>query len=409
MPTIEATVTCPVPQSFRVEQIAGMFDVPPAERAVQRFCVEVPEDVWSEADETPGARFGVRSLTCNAASSQRPEGPALTSAPYSVPRTDCRTSAAEPQPWRIGLIVGPSGSGKTTIARRMFGDCLGPRPPWPRDQAVIDAFGDRPIKQILGLLTAVGFSSPPSWIKPYHVLSTGEQFRCDLARALGACEDSGPVVFDEFTSVVDRDLARVASAALAKSIRAGRIAGRFVGVTCHDDVIEWLAPDWIIDMASARFQRGCLRRPSVELSIVRCRRSAWAMFARHHYLSGALSPAARCYLALWDGRPAAFCATVSLIGRRGRRRISRLVVLPECQGIGIGTAMAEAVAELHRGEGHKVGITTAHPALLAHCRRSPRWRAVRVGRPGSKGVAGIRGYRGSPGRVVASFEYVGAS
>ena len=51
-----------------------------------------------------------------------------------------------------------------------------------QDRAVIDGLGERPIKEITGLFTAVGFSSPPSWVKPYHVLSNGEQFRCDLAR-----------------------------------------------------------------------------------------------------------------------------------------------------------------------------------------------------------------------------------
>ena len=86
--------------------------------------------------------------------------------------------------WRIGLIVGPSGSGKSTIARRLFGDRLYENAPWPEDRAVVDCLGDRPIKEIIGLLTAVGFSSPPNWVKPYRVLSNGERFRCDLARAL---------------------------------------------------------------------------------------------------------------------------------------------------------------------------------------------------------------------------------
>ena len=30
------------------------------------------------------------------------------------------------------------------------------------------------------------------------------------------------------------------------------------------------------------------------------------MFARHHYLSGSLSTAARCFVAFWDGAPVAF-------------------------------------------------------------------------------------------------------
>ena len=124
-----------------------------------------------------------------------------------------------------------------------------------------------------------------------------------------------------------------------------------MAVTCHYDVTEWLAPDWVIDMATAQFSRRRLRRPPIELEIFRCRRSAWRLFANHHYLSGALAPSPRCFLALWHGEPVAFCATLTLIGRKNRWRISRIVTLPDYQGIGIGTAVAEAVAELHRREG----------------------------------------------------------
>ena len=358
MPYVEVKVECPVFDSFRVQQVAGMFDVPIARRVSERFRVELPE-------------LGDR--------------------------------------WRIGLIVGPSGSGKSTIARKIFGERLYRQREWPRDRAVIDGLGDRPIKEITGLFTAVGFSSPPSWIKPYHVLSGGERFRLDLARALASVADHDVVAFDEFTSVVDRNVALVTSAAIAKGIRGGRIAGRFVAVTCHYDVAQWLQPDWEIDMAASTFQRRCLRRPPIELEIFRCGRGAWAMFRRHHYLSGSLSTAARCFIALWEGGPVAFCATVSLIGRKNRWRISRLVTLPDYQGIGIGMAVAEAVAGLHRREGHRVNVTASHPSLIAHCRRSPRWRAVNVKKTGTSNTGRfIKGYRGSAGRCVVSFEYMGS-
>jgi len=372
MPTFDVTVDCPIHDSFRVQQVAGMFDVPLSERASERFHVEIPY----LGDD-----------------------------------------------WKIGLIVGPSGSGKSTIARELFGRRLYRREAWPRDRAVIDCLGDRPIKEITGLFTAVGFSSPPSWIKPYHVLSGGERFRCDLARALaggGRAAKSAAdeeqiiggenvVAFDEFTSVVDRTVARVVSAAIAKGIRGGRIRCRFVAVTCHYDVTEWLQADWVLDMATGTFQRRCLPRPAIELAIFRCRRGAWEMFKRHHYLSGSLSTAARCFLALWEETPVAFCATVSLIGRKGRWRISRIVTLPDYQGIGIGMAVAEAVAELHRREGHRLNVTASHPALIAHCRRSPRWRAVGVKKSGGgKADRFFHNYRGSKGRAVVSFEYLGA-
>ena len=132
------------------------------------------------------------------------------------------------------------------------------------------------------------------------------------------------------------------------------------------------------------------------------------MFKRHHYLSGSLSTAARCFITLWGGTPVGFCATVSLIGRKNRWRISRIVTLPDYQGIGIGMAMTEAVADLHRGEGHRVNVTASHPALIAHCRRSPRWRAVNVKKSGTARTDRfIKGYRSSAGRAVVSFEYLG--
>lgn len=385
MPRVDAVVACPVHRSFRVEQVAGMFDVPLSERSSETFAVEVPD-----VDED----------------------------------------------WQIGLICGPSGSGKSTIAKRAFGPRLYTSEPWPGDRAVIDACGDLPVRSITGLFTAVGFSSPPSWVRPYWALSTGERYRCDLVRAfasamqeargntpvaVGSSEDgvkralrppaSGLpplLVFDEFTSVVDRNVARISSAAIAKSIRKGSIHCRFVAVTCHRDVASWLEPDWVVDMANRSLDRRRLRRPEIRLEVYRCRREAWSMFARHHYLSGSLSTVARCYVAMWREEPVAFCATVSLIGRRKRWRITRIVTLPDYQGVGIGMRLAEAVAALHRSEGHRVNVTASHPALVGHCRHSPQWRAVGVKKCGTRRSGFLPNYRDSAGRVVVSFEYVGA-
>ena len=370
MSVVRATVSCPVHDSFRVQQVAGMFDVPIERRASSSFEVEVPDAT---------------------------------------------------EDWQIGLIVGPSGSGKSTIVRQAFGERVWRERDWPADRAVVDCFGELGARQITGLLTAVGFSSPPAWIKPYSVLSGGEKFRCDLARAMASAMQSGgeaetntvaaPIVaFDEFTSVVDRNVAQIGSAAVSKSIREGHIACRFVAVTCHYDVAEWLEPDWVVDMAQRTCQRRRLRRPAIELELYRTKHRLWRVFAPHHYLSGALSGLARCYAAWWKGSPISFCATLPVIGRKGHWRISRIVTLPDFQGVGIGMRVAEAVCDLHRAQGHRINVTASHPALIAHCGKSPLWRTARVLKHGSGNTARfVHNYRGSSGRAVVSFEYTGSS
>ena len=370
MPQFDVNVSCPVFDSFHVQQVAGLFDVPLAERAAATFSADVP---------------------------------------------------GRDEPWQIGLIVGSSGSGKSSIARAAFGDSLYQAGDWPRDKAVVDCFGTLPIKRITGLLTSVGLSSPPSWIKPYQVLSGGERFRCDLARALALAWHDWPthdtrrtpeqmpiVAFDEFTSVVDRNVAQIGSAAISKALRSGNIPCRFVAVSCHYDIAEWLEPDWVLDMTTGECQRRRLRRPTIELELFRTVYDTWRQFAPHHYLSRALNRAARCYVALWQGRPVAFCGVLSAIGKKNYWRISRLVTLPDFQRVGIGMRVAEAVAELHRSQGHRLSVTASHPALVGHCARSRLWLTTRVLKTGS-GRTGrcIRSYRSSTGRAVVSFEYVG--
>jgi GNAT superfamily N-acetyltransferase len=389
MPRIDVVVSTPVHESFRVAQVRGMFDLPECNTCHETFSVEVPD-------------------------------------------------AGEK--WQIGAIVGPSASGKTTVARAAFPGCLAEPRLWPANRAVVDCLGERPIKEITRTLVAVGLGSPPAWLKPYHALSTGEKFRCDLARALlsggpggllkkgdrhlagcrtrgGSPSGSEPVpvfqqaanvvVCDEFTSVVDRTVARLASAAVSKAIRSGKIASRLVAVTCHDDVLEWLEPDWVLDTGRRELLRGRLRRPPIRLRLVRCRRAAWRPFARHHYLTSELPRGATCHLGLIDEQPAAFCAWLPMFGRRGVWRIARLVVLPDYQGVGIGGAVLRACCEMVVAAGRRAAITTSHPAMIAHLRSSPDWRlgAVKLAGGNRSGIPAAR-YRSSAGRAVVSAEWV---
>jgi ABC-type ATPase with predicted acetyltransferase domain len=129
-------------------------------------------------------------------------------------------------------------------------------------------------KDITGYLSSVGFSSPPSWLRPFRVLSNGEQFRATLARALA--DERELVVIDEFTSVVDRTVAQIGSAALSKAIR--RKDKKFIAVSVHYDILDWLEPDWVYQPHTGEYYTGRYlhQRPEIKLEVKRVHHTAWA-------------------------------------------------------------------------------------------------------------------------------------
>lgn len=145
-----------------------------------------------------------------------------------------------PEKWNIGLIVGNSGTGKTSIAKNVFGEfstCS-----WDENPIIENFKKDLSMDQITEVLGSVGFNSVPYWLKPFSVLSNGEKQRVELARL---ATEKDFVVFDEFSSLVDRDVAKSMSNSVQKMFR--RYNKQFVAVTCHKDLQEWLLPDWIYD------------------------------------------------------------------------------------------------------------------------------------------------------------------
>jgi GNAT superfamily N-acetyltransferase len=270
------------------------------------------------------------------------------------------------------------------------------------------------IRDITGLLSAVGLSSPPAWVRPFRTLSNGEAFRASVARALA--EQDGLVVVDEFTSVVDRQVAQVASHAVQKAVRkAGR---QLIAVTCHHDVEDWLQPDWCYDAGTSDFQwRSVQRHPPVELAVYPVAgRELWPVFRRHHYMSAGLHPSARCHAAFNDGRPVAFAAYIHFPHPSARNiKVShRVVVLPDWQGLGIGGRLSEWLGQRLHGQGFRFRATTAHPARIAYYARSPRWRADRAKTaPGGHGARSAGRFRSSQGDFrrlsTRTFEYVPAA
>lgn len=148
--------------------------------------------------------------------------------------------------WRIGVVCGPSGSGKTSIGRALNdrGWTEWGAEPW-LGGSIIDAIAPNgSFEGVTSTLASVGLGTVPSWIRPFHVLSNGEKYRAELARLL-AEKERDRVWFDEYSSVLDRKVAKIGSMAFAKAWRRGP-ARQAVFLTPHYDVIDWMNPDWVI-------------------------------------------------------------------------------------------------------------------------------------------------------------------
>ncbi|MBK9066983.1 MAG: ABC transporter ATP-binding protein [Gemmatimonadetes bacterium] len=285
--------------------------------------------------------------------------------------------------WRVGLVVGPSGSGKTSLGRQLFGEAAFYRADgWPADRPIVDAIapaGD--FDAVTAALASVGLGTVPAWLRPYQVLSNGERFRADLARII--CEAPGRVVVDEFTSVVDRQIAQVGALAFQKAWR--RTGGQVVLLSCHYDIVDWLEPDWVFDTRTGTYAgRGLWRRPRFDLELRQTDWHYWPLFEPHHYLKVPRMIGATCYVGAVEGEPVCHVAVgTKNVGRTVEARACRLVVMPEWQGAGVGLRFLNAVCQLQlEGKGRLPGrrvttiFHTSHPGLCAALRRDPKWRQV---------------------------------
>lgn len=364
---VDLTVSSPLSRSTRVRQLEGMFDIPAAETVSLRWRGTVP---------------------------------------------------LEDAPWQVGLIVGPSGSGKTRVATELFGAIACGRTFVWNGLAVIDDIGSTlPLSEVAAACAAVGFNTIPAWRRPFAVLSRGEQFRVELARALLELPD--PVIVDEFSSVVDRQVAKIAAHAVQKWVR--KTPGRqFVAVSCHEDVIDWLQPDWVLEPASMTFTRRSLQpRPTLPIVIARVPHHTWRRFAPFHYLTPDLHRAARCW-GLWcDGTLAAFTATLYRVHPRANdiQGLTRTVCMPDWQGLGLAPRLTDTLGAAYKALGWRLHAYPAHPHFIRVRDQSPNWSLRRAPSgikntsqnsskhwgPGAPG--GYGGFKG--GRPCAVYAYVG--
>lgn len=312
------------------------------------------------------------------------------------------------QPWNVGLIVGPSGAGKSTLARELFevDDPL----TW-QGTSVVDDFAEQlSMDDIAAVCQAVGFNTIPAWLRPYEVLSTGERFRVEMARLLLEAPTDRPLVVDEFSSVVDRQVAQIGSHAIAKWVR--RHERQFVAVTCHYDVVDWLQPDWVLEPATMTIRwRSVQPRPRLAVTVSPVHHSAWRLFSPFHYLTAQLNHAASCFVLFVGDQPAAFAGVLHRPHAKAKtiKGVSRLVTLPDWQGLGLAFVLADVLGATYTAKGWRLRTYPAHPALIGGFDRSKAWALIQkpgmgmgIGRGKTSTVKWSHGER--PGAV---FEYAG--
>ena len=338
MQNFKLTLASPVSTSFRCTKAANSLDIDVEKKAVHHF--EVSADVKSD--------------------------------------------------FSIGLVVGASGSGKTTFAKHVWGnecfdEILDPKKP------VIEQFPEHySYDECAAMLSGVGLTAVPCWIRPAYTLSNGQRARAECALQM-AQTDRQMIVIDEWTSVVDRTVAKVMSHCIQKHAR--KTGKQIILLSCHYDVAEWLNPDWIIDCNKQEYvDRRLLRREfqrseKLEFQIREVGRESWKYFSKYHYLSDRLAGGFQLFYGLFvNDDQVGFLAFSNYVPhRKGTKEkmklhFNRLVIHPDFCGLGIGIKFLDAASEIVKSQGYEVMGKFSSAPVLNSLVSNKRWRCACVER-----------------------------
>jgi ABC-type lipoprotein export system ATPase subunit len=237
---------------------------------------------------------------------------------YEPPHVVAENLALDVRPHDVVAFTGPSGSGKSSLLREVGArlnaiDATALELP---NVPLVDTLPG-PVEHRLGLLAACGLSEARLLFRTPAELSDGQRYRFrialavslasrgtlvprvnnrDLGRSPGGLTSPGsPILLDEFTSPLDRTLAKVVAFNLRKLAR--RTGLGVLAATAHTDVLDDLNPDVLVrcpgdgrPVIAAR--RKALARPisfARELRVVPGTPADWPLFARWHYRSHAVA------------------------------------------------------------------------------------------------------------------------
>lgn len=262
-----------------------------------------------------------------------------------------------PAKWNVGLIYGASGSGKTTLAKKLFGNDIF-KTILDENEPIINQFPtEYTYDECADILSGIGLNSVPCWVRPVKTLSNGQRARAEAALLM--VQNEGIINIDEWTSVVDRTVAKAMSFCVQKFAR--KHIKQIILLSCHYDVLEWLLPDWLIDCNEQKFWLRenedffFTKREQLAFTIRKIGRESWRYFSKYHYLSEKL-PGGEIYLfgLFFEDKQIGFQCFANYTPRvRGKKTIfhfNRTVVHPDYQGLGLGIKLINESARIFLNE-----------------------------------------------------------
>lgn len=316
-------------------------------------------------------------------------------------------------------ILGRSGMGKTASLRNIQSDDSKwiNNLKWEPHLPLMSQVHSDPI-EASKLLNAVGLRSMPVWLLPFKDLSTGQQARARMTRALVGNDVS---VIDEFGSTIDPLTRQCMALTFQKAVRA---RNRRVAVAVNDErILQFLKPDRVFDVNSGDWKHG-MTHSKVPMTVTLCLADAktttalWKRLKYEHYLSSHIGMDCAAFSIHLKSphipqleHPVGLVVVNCIPGwkdsaeRSDVRYVHRLVIDSAVQGVKIGSVAIDLLGALFANRKMRLKCITSHHSMISHLERSRRWNF-------KESHVTSKRHASNPNvtpRTVRSFEYVGPS
>lgn len=151
------------------------------------------------------------------------------------------------------------------------------------------------------------------------------------------------------------------------------------------------------------------REEKLEFTIERVTNREWEFYKKYHYLNETI-PTGHYYEIKLKNKKVGFICIRRFTHPIAKdiMMISRLVVVPEFQGFGIGVKFMESVADLYKGQ--RIRIITSLKPFIISLQKNKNWKCMRFDRvSGGSSTVNIHSiYKKestSHNRITATFEY----